>query len=780
MEATESAGKHWLSNAEEPWLLIINNADDPSLDISSLFPEGERGHILVTTRNPNARVHGTVGSMEFKGLKKKDALVLLFRAADTPQPWNSAVKSMGEKITNALGYLALALVQAGALILRRMCEMHNYLDYYNQFRSKVSIRRYSDTIKREDQYTIYATWEHSLNYLELRQTEACLDAAQILNIVAFFHFEHIRVDIFTRALTNRLEAIQRNTSPTILMKLYRYVANLVTSPPILPEFLRQANSDLDHFRIRRALHELSSLSLISYDGKDESFSLHPVAHAWARDRLAKGEQSLWAQIALNVLAESILLPPNDAGEAHEDFRRDILVHMDLCLQTSPIRIMDYEACFGGLMTPMLVLNHGCLLVFRHQVLSTAKFGYVYAERGRFNEAAESLSKVKVALAKASGYRNDMTIRVMLALAAIYWGLGRLEEAVALQQTVLNSRESSLGPDHAETLSVMDDLGKSYWQNGQYEEALRLQEHTVERAKAALGLTHSTTLSAMDNLGVTYCSWRKLNESMKIHRHVLTTRTATLGPNHLDTLLSANNLAMALKDLGTLDEAKALMTEVYEQRKIKLGKEHPWTLWILCNLSTVYTELRLLQDAEQMLAGGIVAAKRSLSEDHPGVLMGEGELARVYARQGRLEAAENLVQRLVPRMERTRGPGHPDTLYALFKLAQLHKMQNNIDKAIEICTLAEERTSLKLPDKFPLVQDVRLELRKLRELKDDVHEGNIPEEGIHKEDSPNQDIYKDRSTVATKEMPLRSHDHVWTPPISKLETNSKPLQSHKTF
>ena len=192
---------------------------------------------------------------------------------------------------------------------------------------------------------------------------------------------------------------------------------------------------------------------------------------------------------------------------------------------------------------------------------------------------------------------------------------------------------------------------------------------------------------------------------------------------------------------------------------------------------MYTELRLLQDAEEMLVDGIAAAKRSLNEDHLGVLMGEGELTRVYARQGRFEAAENRLQRLVPRIEQSRGLGHPDTLYALFKLAQVHKMHNKVDKAIEVCTLADERISLKLPAKFPLAQDIRSELRKLHELKYGLSLIEIKE--VTRKDSGEANVCKDRPTVA-KETSHQSHDYAWTTSIFNAEPSPKSLQPFKTF
>ncbi|MCJ1244074.1 hypothetical protein MMC30_001271 [Trapelia coarctata] len=644
LEATESAGKHWLSHLEEPWLLIINNADDPTLDLQSLFPEGDRGHILVTTRNPNFQIHATVGSAEFKGLEEREALLLL-RAAGVQSPWDFSTEDNGNEITDTLGYLALALIHTGALIFQKICGLKDYLDFYNEYRQRLSIGRASKAADDHDYYAVYSTWDLSLNFIEQQRTEASCDAAQLLHIVAFFHFEHIRVDVFTRGLSNRSKALDSPKNMSFSARIFQAIRNRLQPP-------------------------LRSFSLISYDGKDDSFPLHPVVHAWARDRNSPGSQALWAQVALNTLAEAIQLPPNDSGEAHEEFRRDILPHLNLCLAACPIQIIDYEALFGGYRLPLaLVLKYMVLLTFGDQVWKAAKFGYVYLERGFFRDAAVLLLSVKDALVQSRGYKNNETMLAMLALAKAYWGLGRLKEAVVLQKFVVEARTEVLGTKHAETLSAMDQLGQSYWLNGEYHEALELQALTTERMKETLGPEHTDTLAAMDNLGVTHGSWQRYEESVEVHRKVLEFRKKKLGPTHVDTLTTINNVAMALFDLGQIGEAKQLMDKVYEERKAKLGKEHPWTLWALCYLAKITSQMGLLQDAEEMLIPGIEAAKRSLGDDHLGVLMGTGELARVYTRQRRFQEAEVLIQQTLIRLEQSRGSEHPDTVYALWKMSQ---------------------------------------------------------------------------------------------------------------
>ncbi len=766
MEATLDAGKYWLSNCEEPWLLIINNADDPTLDLLILFPEGDRGHILVTTRNPNFTVHGTVGAMELKGLKPRDASLLLLKAAVTPKPWDEAIENVANKIADALGCLALAVVQAGAVILQGMCNLQDYLRFYNQFRSSVSERRLSGASLNADQVTIYATWEHSLSLLEDRGTEAGRDAVQLLSTVAFFHFEHIRVDIFTRALENRSGLNRDATRPSLLMRFTGGIFARLQPPLVLPGFLRQNAWELDPHRIRLALIELRSFSLISYDGKDDSFSLHPVVHSWARDRLETSAKAVWAQVAVNVLADSILLPPGDAGETHEEFRRDILAHLDHCIRARSIEVLDYDAWFGGFKLPFaLVLHHSWLHVFRQQVVTAAKCGYVYLERGRFNEAVALLSKAKDALIKSRGHSDPLTMAAMLALAKAYWGLGRLDEGLALQTAVVDARTNILGQKNAETLSAMNELGRSYWLNGQYHEALELQTTTLNLVESALGPTHDSTLTAMDNIGVTYGSWQRYAESKDMHHRVLTIRVKTIGQTHLHTLETMNNLAMALMDLGQLQQASELMDEVYKHRKAKLGKEHPYTLWASCNLAKVKRQMKLLKEAEEMLTGGIAAAKRSLGENHLGVLMGEGELAVVYARQGRLEESLQLSEGLIRHLEKSRGPGHPDTVYALFKVAQLYEMRSEIDKAIEISALAAERSEVRLTKQHPMAQSIHAQLKRLEMQQHEVNK------------RPAIDFVPDADEKKATKIDRSAVENLWK---CKNDTITRPLQSSKTF
>ena len=73
----------WLAGLPHPWLLVIDNADDPNMEVEKYFPGGERGHILVTTRRSALKHLGNVGKgyRELEKIDEMDARDLLLKHA---------------------------------------------------------------------------------------------------------------------------------------------------------------------------------------------------------------------------------------------------------------------------------------------------------------------------------------------------------------------------------------------------------------------------------------------------------------------------------------------------------------------------------------------------------------------------------------------------------------------------------------------------------------------------------------------------------------------------
>ena len=193
--------KQWLSNTRNHWLLIIDNADDLSFDVSEFFPLGDRGSILLSTRNPYCKIHSTVGSCELGQLNMDEAVTLLLKASGTEDVADEAVRKKAIIITQTLGFLALAIVQAGAYIRRAFCSIDEYCDVYNRHPQKL-LKSLPFEAGSNYKYSVYTTWEISIEAIERIYSETSHNAVELTRIFCFLHYEGITEDLFEQAWRN--------------------------------------------------------------------------------------------------------------------------------------------------------------------------------------------------------------------------------------------------------------------------------------------------------------------------------------------------------------------------------------------------------------------------------------------------------------------------------------------------------------------------------------------------------------------------------------------------
>lgn len=134
LDTNVKAALTWLTNLDKSWLLIIDNADDPDVNLENYIPAGDRGHVLITTRNTEHTKFGNVGTgfFTFDSLRHDEAEKLLLVASLQQEPYSEDVKKAAENISKALGHLALAIAVAAGSIRRDGCTLENYLDYHKK------------------------------------------------------------------------------------------------------------------------------------------------------------------------------------------------------------------------------------------------------------------------------------------------------------------------------------------------------------------------------------------------------------------------------------------------------------------------------------------------------------------------------------------------------------------------------------------------------------------------------------------------------------------------
>ena len=593
--------KGWLSDIQEHWLLIIDNADDPSADISAFFPTGNRGSIVITTRNPDCKIHSTAGSYELGEMDLEDAVTLFLRAAGMKDAPIETLRKKAITVVQTLGCLALAIVQAGAYVRNRRCTVDEYCAIYARHRERLLTYR---PVQAGSSYkfSVYTTWEISFEAIKKFSGQTADNAIELIRIFCFLHYDGITEEIFEKAWKNSCdrEYLSRNIAGLFYINSQEPMA------------------EWDPFAIREAAALLASFSLIRIDASGRRMSMHPLVHVWVRDRLPGDLQKLYRDMASYTLATAM----SWTGRLPDiEFRRALVNHIDSCINLWKDgsflgRDFDYD-----------------------RIEMAARFAYVFSENGRLRDAMELGEKVLEARHRTLGSDHLDTLRAMDGLAKSYGNMGRWQEAMELFEKVWEVSRRTLGSEHPNTLMAMYGLANSCGNMGRMQEAMELWEKVLEASRRTLGSEHPGTLGAMHGLAKSYSDMGRMQEAMELIEKVWEVSQRTLGSEHPDTLRAMHDLANKYRDVGRQQEAVELMEKVLEAMQRTLGIEHPDTLRSMNNLANSYSDVGYQQEAMELWEKVLEVRQRTLGSEHPDTLRAMHALANSYGDMGGSRRAE---------------------------------------------------------------------------------------------------------------------------------------------
>lgn len=115
-EQTRNAVLDWM-NQQSGWLVVLDNAESPAA-LAKWWPAAPRGHLLITSRNPNWRARAAVRDVDVWPLDEA-ADYLTLRSGD-------ADRAAAEMLAATLGCLPLACETAAAYVAAHGCDLAGY------------------------------------------------------------------------------------------------------------------------------------------------------------------------------------------------------------------------------------------------------------------------------------------------------------------------------------------------------------------------------------------------------------------------------------------------------------------------------------------------------------------------------------------------------------------------------------------------------------------------------------------------------------------------------
>ena len=675
------ATKRWLSTAPEKWLLVIDNADDPRLDVSQYFPVSERGIILVTSRNLDCGIQATIGDLDVGSMNVEESTTLLLKAAKAKDTSDSDARQSARSVVETLKYLALAVVQAGAAIRHGLVPMQEYCSTYNHNRKRLLNYK---SFQGSEQYkrTVYTTWEVSIDIIEKMATEASHDALELLQILSFLHFERIPEAIFKNAWKNHPDKDLSESEKATL-----------------PGLVRQNGGEdcWDPWAFREAINLLTSFSLVTVEevNSDKCISMHPLVHTWAKDRMTEaGQEQSWRTTTV-LIGASLVRPPIKT----EDYlyQRFLLPHVDSCLfsREDDLFSMDHHTC------PItLVLT----------------FAGMCSECGHLGKAMVLREKILGWCKNALGVEHHMTLKAMNDLSLSYLEMDRVQETVALAREVLEielpvsvddpsllsyifglwdkglrsdkdltrTRKEACGKEHLNMLESMYILGKGHHGLGQHLHAIEKLELVSEGSERTLGKDHHLTLKSKRALACLYRESGSNHRAVTVLRSILDATVRTMGEDHPLTLDALHHLAQTYSKMDRSVEAADIQERIVRLSKKIFGECHPDTINYKSWLAEFYHRSGRHQDAVKLQEALVSDSRRLTIEEDPEVLLCRMDLlANYYSDAGQAEDAVRTQMTLYDMCKKTYGEKHSKTLMSMGCLANYHSKAGRLENA---CTL----------------------------------------------------------------------------------------------
>lgn len=728
--AQPGAGQAWLSHLTESWLLILDNANDPEMDLSKFIPISGDGHVLITTRNPGAQLYSTVGSFQFRGMDPEEAIMLLLRLAYPDKELDEITELYRQDagiIASELGYLALALKQAAHTIRTQFLPLGRYLRSLLGCRQSLLSR---PLVKSAADANIYATWELPFTDIVSGKKQEYRDAVDLIHIFASMHFVSIPGIIFALCSDALKSCKGLSVRPSAIVD---------------PSSMQMVEDRV--MAAARVLYNCSIISISELESQPEQtpmtnhlpkhyFTLHPAIHQWSRERLQKEEQTMWLDCTAAILEHSISTNMETSGRA---LRRLLYPHINACLSL-------LEETYRNVPENLEQASH------------LDRFSLVYAEVGQWKKARSLQLKVVSFRSAKLGGTHPLTIDSKRSLANSHWNLFDIKSCLEVQHQMLNTQRWSRPsvsdwlvwppwkPVHIQYTLTLSDLTQSLWLAGMRD----LSKYTGEKAVHVLtrkyGSDDPLTLNAMFNLARTYLHLDDYKKGDMLLKEVLAKREHFFGNEHPDTLMARNELGMSMcTQKKELLEAEKLVCDVLEARKKVLGEEHAYTLWSVNDLSKIYMELGRNADAVAILEEIIPTVTRTLGDDHVGMFMTKGNLSRAYIRNNQWEQAGDLLKWL----RKIISPDHTDWVNAEWGYAfyVLHH-EDDADNAEKCCKTIISKvfeTQLLSPSNSRVIATAEILLRIYEE------QGRHDEIEELKEKFP--DVGKNKARTSVDNLPL---------------------------
>ncbi|KAG6896782.1 hypothetical protein C0992_006088 [Termitomyces sp. T32_za158] len=620
INTTPAAALTWLCYQKAEWLIILDNADDPDIDLNDFFPDCNHGNIIITSRNEGSKMYSIENHQKIQEMTHEDSLAVFYKASHRKKDEQEDAK----KLVQELGFLALAIVQAGSyLYYNQHIKVKQYLESY-----KKDMQRYLGGTRKQriDKYqlSVFVTWDKSYQKLDEK-------AKAILMLCGVLNNSKIPLSIFERAWRNLSSTCEVNTQ-----ELQDFLGNFAIHD-------REWSDEL----LEEALEMLRSYSLIEIRGQGATLlDIHPLVHRWTFESLSSKEQKKAQQCAQQLF---------------------------YCLGDGKLKYNDAAELVLHIRALMRYLNHKCE---NHNVAEA--LAQIFSIACFWSDMEQIQHQVLEECKKKVGCNHSDTIKAMYNLAETFWKNEKFKEAEKLNQEVLNVTRDFFGVSHPDTIAAMSKLAKIFLKNKKLEKAEKLQQDMLKASKEVFGTSHLDTIVAMSDLAITFQKSGKLEEAEQLQQEVLKICKEVFGTNNLQTLVAMSNLAITFMENGKQEEEEKVKQEGLKAWKELFKTSYPDTFRAMFFNKTLLDDKKL-EKAIKQSQDKVKVMRKAFGINHLETRTAILNFAQLAKAGKKLENAEKLGQEMLKLYEEAFGASHLHTIQLMFDFATTCRKSEKLEE-----------------------------------------------------------------------------------------------------
>lgn len=527
--------KHWLKTNDN-WLLIFDNADTPAL-LKDFLPLNSTGDILLTSRAQIFDVIGISKPLSLPELSETEALDFFYKRTGR-QSDDDTEKTAVIELVNLLGYLPLALEQAGAYINFHQAKFQEYLISFKKRR--LELLNLSPPVIGDYPESVSTTW--AINFQKIEELH--VEAADLLRISSFLNPDNIPLELIVKGASKMGANISK------------FLANVNDDPVI----------------INNLLEPLTRYSLIRRDLNSNTYTIHRLVQEVVKASMDEKSKKKWAIKAVRSLNEVFPSASYDTWTLCER----LLAHS--------IQGAELTAEFGFKAKDAGNVLNGVACYLRM--------------RGDYNQS-ERLHFQSVAIRERDlGLEHPAVATCLNNLALVYVDQFQytLAEPYLLRASAIWLKLA--GEDESEDVAfALNSVGVIYTKLERYLEALPIMERAFKIAKDFPDDLDFFYAVILNNLAELHIGLGNYDQAEQLCKEGLEMREKIDNPEK--TGLSYNTMATILFHKKEYFKSEDFFKKSIANREFVYNESHPQLLLTLKRYRNLLLAMNRLQDAQKI-------------------------------------------------------------------------------------------------------------------------------------------------------------------------------------